>query len=306
MTTATIPRAVLRPALYRRALGARRQRRDDRGHLPGHRGGDCHRARRLSRRHGCRGCGRARGFRPRPWRWMSPAERAGTCAGSPTEFRKRVPEMARASPPRSALRPLFPRPSMPAAVVIWNDAAALHETRPFEERRTWNTLGPQRRSSSANPSASSARSSRGTGRWPSRRSSSLRRSPRDAPWYSSPRPRVRSAPSLAEALEAADLAGGVISRVARRPGGRRAPRSPPRSGQDLLYRFDRGRSADHGPLRRADRPGHARTRREVAGIVCDDIPLEQVLPTLLPGGFAHSGQVCAAHHPAAGVTQAPR
>jgi acyl-CoA reductase-like NAD-dependent aldehyde dehydrogenase len=31
-----------------------------------------------------------------------------------------------------------------------------------------------------------------------------------------------------------------------------------------------------------------------AGIVCDDIPLEQVLPTLLPGGFAHSGQVCAA------------
>ena len=31
-----------------------------------------------------------------------------------------------------------------------------------------------------------------------------------------------------------------------------------------------------------------------AGIVCDDIPFEQVLPSLLPAGYISSGQVCAA------------
>ncbi len=60
-------------------------------------------------------------------------------------------------------------------------------------------------------------------------------------------------------------AGRRAQRGHRRPRGVRAAGPRPAGRQDHLHRVDRRRAADRLDLRRADRPLHARTRRQVRG-----------------------------------------
>ena len=100
---------------------------------------------------------------------------------------------------------------------------------------------------------------------------------------------------LAEALEAAELPEGVISVL---PGGREVGEHLVRHrGIDKVSftGLDRRRPARDVAVRRADRARHARARRQVGRrSSATTSPLEDVLGTLLPAGFGHSGQVCAA------------
>ena len=99
---------------------------------------------------------------------------------------------------------------------------------------------------------------------------------------------------LAEALEAAGLPEGVISIVAGRPRGRRVPGAHP--GVDKVA-FT-GSTAAGRRIMSLCGERIARVTLELGGksaaIIADDIPLDEVLPTIVPAGIGHSGQVCAA------------
>jgi aldehyde dehydrogenase (NAD+) len=99
---------------------------------------------------------------------------------------------------------------------------------------------------------------------------------------------------LAEALEAAELPAGVVNVL---PAGRE-------TSEHLVVHPDVDKVAFTGSTAAGRRimslcgERIARITLELGGksaaIIADDVPLEDVLPTVVPAGIGHSGQVCAA------------
>jgi acyl-CoA reductase-like NAD-dependent aldehyde dehydrogenase len=227
-----------------------------------------------------------------PWPRMSPAERAGYLVRIGEEIGKRLPAME-ASFTEEIGAPTFISQAFHAnATAMWDDAATLHERVPFEERRTWEggeavivnePVGVVGTVIPWNGPVATA---------------SLKISPALAAGCTivlKPAPEGPvSTLLLAEALEAAGLPEGVISVL---PAGREV-------GEHLVRHRDVDKVSFTGSTAAGRRVMSlcgeriARVTLELggksAGIVCDDIDLEQVLPTMLPAGWAHSGQVCAA------------
>lgn len=232
-----------------------------------------------------------------PWPRMSPTERAGYLRRIGQEVTKRVPEMvesftAEIGAPRAVSEAFHAN-----ATAMWDDAATLHERVAFEERRTW-----------ANPDGSAGealivREPVGVVGtvipWNGPvATASLKIAPALAagcPVVLKPAPEGPvSTLLLAEAIEAAGLPEGVVSVL---PGGRE-------TGEHLVRHPGVDKVSFTGSTAAGRRVMSlcgeriARVTLELggksAGIVCDDIPLDRVLGSLLPAGFGHSGQVCAA------------
>jgi aldehyde dehydrogenase (NAD+) len=99
---------------------------------------------------------------------------------------------------------------------------------------------------------------------------------------------------LAEAIEAAEIPAGVVSII---PGGRD-------TGEHLVSHRDvdmvsiTGSSAAGRRVMEVCAGRIARVTLELGGksaaIIADDIPVESILPSLIPGSIGFSGQVCAA------------
>ena len=231
-----------------------------------------------------------------PWRWMSPTDRAGYLRRVAAELSKRVPDMARAFTAEIGAPSLISEVFHASSIDIWHDAAELYERFPFEERRTWSTaLGGQEALIVREPVGVVGAIIPWNGPVAI---AALKLAPALAAGCTvvlKPAPEGPiSTLIMAEALEAAGLPEGVISVL---PGGREVGEYLVRHpGVDKIS-FT-GSTAAGRRIMSLCAERIARVTLELggksAGIVCDDIPLEQVLPTLLPGGFGHSGQVCAA------------
>ncbi len=227
-----------------------------------------------------------------PWPRMSPAERAAALRRVGTEIRKRVPEMEASFTAEIGAPVAVSRAFHANAVSMWDDAASLHEKVAFEERRAWDggealivrePVGVVATVIPWNGPVATA---------------SMKISPALAAGCCvvlKPAPEGPvSTLLLAEALEAADLPAGVVSVL---PAGRE-------SGEHLVRHLGVDKVAFTGSTAAGRRimalcaERIARVTLELggksAGIVCDDVPLEQVLPSLLPAGDISSGQVCAA------------
>jgi aldehyde dehydrogenase (NAD+) len=231
-----------------------------------------------------------------PWPWMPPAERAGYLLRIAEELRKRVPDMARAFTAEIGAPAAVADAFHVGAVENWKDAATLHERIPFEERRTWITdAGSQEALIVREPVGVVGAIIPWNGPVGV---AALKLAPALAAGCTvvlKPAPEGPiSTLIMAEALEAAGLPDGVISVL---PGGREVGEHLVRHPGVDKVSFT-GSTAAGRRIMSLCGERIARVTLELggksAGIVCDDIPLEQVLPTLLPGGFAHSGQVCAA------------
>ncbi|ODU06886.1 MAG: aldehyde dehydrogenase [Pseudonocardia sp. SCN 72-86] len=234
-----------------------------------------------------------RAFDDGPWPRMTPAERAGYLRRIGEEVKARCPEM------ETSFTEELGAPTVVShafhtgfAVSMWDDAATLHERVAFEERRTWpggealivnEPVGVVATIIPWNGPVGTA---------------SLKISPALAAGCTVV---LKPAPEgpvsvflLAEAIEAAGLPEGVVNIV---PAGREV-------GEYLVRHPGIDKVSFTGSTVAGRRImslcGERITRVTLelggksAGIVCDDIPLDQVLPTLLPDGFGHSGQVCAA------------
>jgi aldehyde dehydrogenase (NAD+) len=240
--------------------------------------------------------GARQAFDEGPWPRMSPAERAGYLLRVAEELRKRVPAMARAFTAEVGAPTAVAEAFHASAVDIWTDAATLHERISFEERRTWHTeLGAAEALIVREPVGVVGAIIPWNGPVTV---AALKLGPALAAGCTVVLKPASDGPVstliMAEALEAAGLPDGAMSVL---PGGREV-------GEHLV----RHRGVDKVSFTGSTAAGRrimslcadriVRVTLELggksAGIVCDDIPLEQVLPTLLPGGFGHSGQVCAA------------
>ncbi len=233
-----------------------------------------------------------RAFDDGPWPRMSPSERAEALQRVAAEIEARLPAMEASFTEEIGAPVAVSQAFHGNATAMWADAATLHERVPFEERRTWDggeavivrePVGVVGTVIPWNGPVATA---------------SLKISPALAAGCTvvlKPAPEGPvSTLLLAEALEAAELPEGVISVL---PASREV-------GEHLV----RHRGIDKVSFTGSTAAGRrvmslcgeriARVTLELggksAGIVCDDIPLEDVLGTLLPAGFGHSGQVCAA------------
>jgi aldehyde dehydrogenase (NAD+) len=227
-----------------------------------------------------------------PWPRMSPVERAAALRRVGAEIRKRLPDMEASFTAEIGAPVAVSRAFHANAVSMWDDAASLHTKVAFEERRAWDggealivrePIGVVATIIPWNGPVATA---------------SLKISPALAAGCCvvlKPAPEGPvSTLLLAEALEAADLPPGVISVLpAGRDTGEFLVRHP---GVDKVA-FT-GSTAAGRRIMAICAERIARVTLELggksAGIVCDDIPLEHVLPSLLPAGYISSGQVCAA------------
>ena len=227
-----------------------------------------------------------------PWPRMSPAERAEVLARVGKEVESRLPEMIEAFTAEIGAPAAVSEAFHDNAIKMWGDASTLHERFEFEEERTWadgrgklvrEPIGVVAVIIPWNGPVATA---------------SLKIGPALAAGCTvvlKPAPEGPvSTMILAEALEAAGLPEGVISLL---PGGREA-------GEHLVKHKDVDKISFTGSTAAGRRimslAGEriARVTLELggksAGIIADDIPLYQVLPTLAFAGIASSGQVCAA------------
>lgn len=227
-----------------------------------------------------------------PWPRMSPAERAEVLARVGKEVESRLPEMIEAFTAEIGAPAAVSEAFHDNAIKMWGDASTLHERFEFEEERTWadgrgklvrEPIGVVAVIIPWNGPVATA---------------SLKIGPALAAGCTvvlKPAPEGPvSTMILAEALEAAGLPEGVISLL---PGGREA-------GEHLVKHKDVDKISFTGSTAAGRRimslAGEriARVTLELggksAGIIADDIPLDQVLPTLAFAGIASSGQVCAA------------
>ncbi|WP_101523270.1 aldehyde dehydrogenase [Nocardioides houyundeii] len=227
-----------------------------------------------------------------PWPRMSPAERAEVLTRVGKEVEARLPEMIEAFTAEIGAPAAVSAAFHDNAIKMWGDAATLHERFEFEEERTWadghgkvvrEPIGVVAVIIPWNGPVATA---------------SLKIAPALAAGCTvvlKPAPEGPvSTMILAEALEAAGLPEGVISLL---PGGREV-------GEYLVKHSDVDKISFTGSTAAGRRimslAGEriARVTLELggksAGIIADDIPLDQVLPTLAFAGIGSSGQVCAA------------
>ncbi|WP_435741992.1 aldehyde dehydrogenase [Nocardioides sp. SYSU DS0663] len=227
-----------------------------------------------------------------PWPRMTPAERGAYLRRVGDEVVKRIPEMAEAFTWEIGAPSPVSQAFHDNARKMWEDSSTLHERFQFEEERTWEgghgrlvrePVGVAAVIIPWNGPVATA---------------SLKIGPALAAGCTvvfKPAPEGPvSVMMLAEAFEAAGLPEGVVSVL---PAGREV-------GQYLVEHRDVDKVSFTGSTeagRRimaavADRIG--RVSLELGGksaaIITDDVPLEDVLPTLVFGGVANSGQVCAA------------
>ncbi|GGD06513.1 aldehyde dehydrogenase [Nocardioides daphniae] len=227
-----------------------------------------------------------------PWPHMSPAERAEILARVGKEVESRLPEMIEAFTAEIGAPAAVSEAFHDNAIKMWGDASTLHERFEFEEERTWadgrgklvrEPIGVVAVIIPWNGPVATA---------------SLKIGPALAAGCTvvlKPAPEGPvSTMILAEALEAAGLPEGVISLL---PGGREV-------GEHLVKHKDVDKISFTGSTvagRRIMSLAGERIARvtlelggKSAGIIADDIPLDQVLPTLAFAGIGSSGQVCAA------------
>ncbi|KMS87328.1 aldehyde dehydrogenase [Prauserella rugosa] len=233
-----------------------------------------------------------RAFDHGPWPRMTPAERAAVLRRVGAEVEKRFGDMAASFTAEigapSAVSEAFHR----NALKMWADAASLHERFAFEEERSWEgghgvlvrePVGVVATIIPWNGPVATA---------------SLKIGPALAAGCTvvlKPAPEGPvSTYLLAEALEAAGLPEGVVSVL---PGGREV-------GEHLVTHPGVDKVAFTGSTAAGRRImslcGERITRVTLelggksAAVIADDIPFEDVLPTLAFAGIGHSGQVCAA------------
>ncbi|MFW0795866.1 aldehyde dehydrogenase [Gordonia sp. CPCC 205515] len=228
-----------------------------------------------------------------PWPRMTPAERAGYLKRIGDEVIKRIPAMAEAFTNEIGAPAAVSNAFHDNARKMWGDSSTLHERFEFEEERTWPDGGKGKLV--REPVGVTATIIPWNGPVAT---ASLKIGPALAAGCTvvfKPAPEGPvSVMMLAEAFEAAGLPAGVVNVV---PAGREA-------GQYLVEHpgvdkvsFTGSTAAGRKIMASvADRIG--RVSLELGGksaaIITDDVPLENVLPTLIFGGVANSGQVCAA------------
>jgi aldehyde dehydrogenase (NAD+) len=227
-----------------------------------------------------------------PWPRMSPAERAEALLRILNEVESRFDEMCLAFTAEIGAPFVISQAFHQNALAMWSDSATLHERFAFEEERSW-----------ADGHARIVREPVGVVAtiipWNGPvATASLKVGPALAAGCTvvlKPAPEGPvSTMLLAEAFEAAGLPEGVISVL---PAGRD-------TGEYLVRHPDVDKVAFTGSTGAGRRimslcsERIARVTLELGGksaaIIGDDIPLDEVLPTLVPGGIGHSGQVCAA------------
>ena len=197
-----------------------------------------------------------------PWPRLTHAERAGILRAIGAELARRSDDIGEIWPRESGVLHAIARFGGAGAQATFNAFADLAGTFAFEEPA--KPAAGSSGCSSANLSASSARSSRGTPRWAliSNKVAPALLAGCTVILKSSP-----EAPGegylIAEAAEAVGPAAGRAQRGDRRPGGLRVAGPRPAGGQDHLHRVDRRRTADRVDLRRADRALHAGAGRQV-------------------------------------------
>ncbi|MEV5848554.1 aldehyde dehydrogenase [Streptomyces sp. NPDC051985] len=237
-----------------------------------------------------------RAFDDGPWPRLSPAERAEYLRRLREEVSKRIPEMARAFTAEVGAPTALAQGFHQNALLMLDDAATLHERVPFEERRQWTTAaGPDEALIVREPVGVVGTIIPWNGPVAI---AALKMGPALAAGCTvvlKPAPEGPVTTLLfAEALEAAGLPEGVVSVL---PGGREAGEHLVRHpGVDKIS-FTGSTAAGRRIMSLCGEQIKRVTLElggKSAGIVLDDAPVEQVLPALLPGGYLHSGQVCAA------------
>jgi betaine-aldehyde dehydrogenase len=233
-----------------------------------------------------------RAFDSGPWPRMAPDERAAALRRIRHEVEARLEQMCLAFTAEIGAPFAISQAFHANALAMWDDSATLHERLAFEEERTWNEgharivrepVGVVATIIPWNGPVATA---------------SLKLGPALAAGCTvvlKPAPEGPvSTMLLAEALEAAELPEGVVSVL---PAGRD-------TGEYLVSHHDVDKVAFTGSTAAGRRVMSlcgeriARVSLELGGksaaIIADDIPLDDVLPTVVPGGIGHSGQVCAA------------
>ena len=237
-----------------------------------------------------------------PWPRMTPAERAEVLARVGKEVENRLPEMIEAFTAEIGAPAAVSEAFHGNAIKMWGDASTLHERFEFEEERTWadghgklvrEPIGVVAVIIPWNGPVATA---------------SLKIGPALAAGCTvvlKPAPEGPvSTMILAEALEAAGLPEGVISLL---PGGREV-------GEHLVKHKDVDKISFTGSTaagRRIMSLGGERIARvtlelggKSAGIIADDIPLDQVLPTLAFAGIGKLGPGLRRDHPDRGPAAA--
>jgi len=233
-----------------------------------------------------------RAFDEGPWPRMAAAERAEYLLRIGREVEARFEEMVQAFTAEIGAPLLVSRAFHQNALAMWADAAGLHQRFDFEETRTW-----------ADGRARVVREPVGVVAtiipWNGPvATASLKMGPALAagcPVILKPAPEGPvSVMMLAEAIEAAGLPEGVVSIL---PAGREV-------GQYLVTHPDVDKIAFTGSTEAGRKimslcgERIARITLELGGksaaIIADDIALDEVLPSMVPAGIGHSGQVCAA------------
>jgi aldehyde dehydrogenase (NAD+) len=227
-----------------------------------------------------------------PWPRMTPAERAAALLRIREQVQARFDEMCHAFTAEIGAPFVISQAFHQNALAMWSDSATLHERLTFEEERSWaegharivrEPVGVVATIIPWNGPVATA---------------SLKVGPALAAGCTvvlKPAPEGPvSTMLLAEAFEAADLPEGVISVL---PAGRE-------TGEHLVAHPDVDKVAFTGSTAAGRRimslcsERIARVTLELGGksaaIIADDIALEDVLPTVVPAGIGHSGQVCAA------------
>ncbi len=228
-----------------------------------------------------------------PWPRMSAAERGEYLARVRDEVIKRTPEMREAFTLEIGAPAAVSEAFHENARKMWEDASTMHERITLEEDRSWEGDGHGRLV--REPVGVAALIIPWNGPVAT---ASLKMGPALAAGCTvvfKPAPEGPvSVMILAEAIEAAGLPDGVVNVV---PAGREG-------GQYLVDHKDVDKVSFTGSTAAgrkimasvADRIG--RVSLELGGksaaIITEDVPLEEVLPTLVFGGLANTGQVCAA------------
>ncbi|MBM7365843.1 aldehyde dehydrogenase [Gordonia hydrophobica] len=228
-----------------------------------------------------------------PWPRMTPAERAVYLKRIGDEVVKRIPAMAEAFTNEIGAPAAVSNAFHDNARKMWGDSSTLHERFEFEEERTWENGGQGKLVREPVGVAATIIPWNGPVATASLKIGPALAAGCTVVFKPAPEGPV-SVMMLAEAFEAAGLPAGVVNVVpAGRDAGQYLVEHP---GVDKVS-FTGSTAAGRKIMAAvADRIG--RVSLELGGksaaIITEDAPLENVMSTLVFGGLANSGQVCAA------------